>query len=1129
MSGLRLFLLGAPYLERSGASLHIDSRKALATLAYLAVSNQGHRTQGLATLLWPEADPADALSELDRSLDMIEMVLGPKTLDVAPETVAIARRTGEPGALWLDVGHFYRLLEACGTHGHSVDEVCPECIPLLSEAVDLYRGDFMAGFELPGSAAFEDWRLFEQDVLRREMTQALGRLVRGHSARAEFETAIVFARRRLQLDPWHEPTHRQLMSLFAWTGDLAAAHDQYQQCARLLQSELGQSPEPITRELHEQIQAGQLPSPTSWAKAAPDEASGCATQSPVFEQVVHSLAQGSENGHPPTPFVNREEELVEIERLLLSDPPCRLLTLVGPGGIGKTRLAMQVAERVGDGFADGVHVVSLSGVEPIGDPAAWLVTAIAEALGLSAQGGLWSDGREPRTLLLDHLRARNVLLMLDGMDRRRMPHGFVGPHEAVRQHLVLTERDVVADIWRTAPKVTLLVTSRESLGLDGERVWSVGGLSHTDVPPSDGAPADDSAVKLFLESVHRLTASYPLSEADRRAAVRICRLLEGIPLGLELASAWAGVMSLTQIAADIERSLASWSALRDVPPGYRVLRAVLERSWALLSEDEQSILVRLSVFRGGFDRGAARFVAGASPFLLMALAGTALIRLRVPPGAQVRQAERYELHELVRQFVADKGLHGMPAIERGARDVHCAYYTTFLHEREERLRGAEQRAAADEIAAEIDNVRAAWQWAVASCKTIEVDRSLEALYLFYYARGWMQEGLAAFQSAAGALQGAAVQGERGGDTQGVEYVVGRLLARQARFAHRLGQHQQARELLEESRAVLDRFEGAGRDAGSVHVVPRQERAFGLFALSAVLRAVGESAEARQALQEGLALYRESGDRAGMAMTLKLLGIVHGSVGDLEAAQQRLQEALALYQEIVDPYGTASTLNDLSIVAARQGKVPEAQRLNRECLAIRRQIGDRWGVATSLNNLGYVAYLSESYGEAVEYLREGLAIQREIGDRYHIANCLSNLGAAAHALGEREEALAHLYEGLEIAYAIGARPLVLEISAEIGALLASAAVATEDDAQAAAQAAELLTFVHDHPQVDKWTAERTEQSLAQLAPMLAPEAWAAAQDKGRRGTLEAVIASILRRDLAPDSCTADSCAADSCAA
>jgi predicted ATPase/DNA-binding SARP family transcriptional activator len=1050
MSELRLFLLSAPYLERSGNPLWIEGRpelqagrselhagrfewpvdhKALALLAYLGTTGLSYRRQDLAALLWPEADPTAALAALGQTLDALAEVLGPQALAIDAESVALARISGESTALWLDVIHFRRILGKVRSHDHPPDEVCRECIPLLSEAVDLYRDEFMAGFELPDNALYEEWQLSEQDALRQEVTQALDRLVRGHAAHGDYETAIATSRRWLALDPSRDADHSELIARYARPLVLA------------------------------------------------------------------------------TPFVNRQAEVAEIKHLLLDETSCRLLTLLGPGGVGKTRLALQVAEQVGDEYPDGVYIVSLADAESVTEStdlasvvADLLVTAIAEALGLSFQ-----DAQTPQVQLFDYLRSKNALLVLDGMER------------------FTSGTDLLTGIQSAAPGVAILVTSRKRLGLDGERVWGVGGLGYparsgissgdaasgdeafSDATSADATSAERSAVRLFLESVRRLTASAPLSADERRAAVRICQLVEGMPLGLKMASAWARAMSMAQIADDIERNLASLSSFGDVPPERRALRAVFERSWDLLSEEERRTVACLSVFRGGFDWEAAQQVAGASPFLLAALADKALLRALAPcasghdtssQAARPSAAPRYDMHELVRQFVADK-LSAMPSVEREARDRHCATYSAYLERRAEQLKGPQQSVAADEIAAEINNVRAAWRWAVGGAREAEIRRAMESFYLFTFKRGWLREGLAAFEAAVAALRG----GKGAPDYERRE-LVGRLLVRQARFAHRLGRYPLARDLVDAGLALYDRL---GVEKGEEESDSRslyQEKAFGLFTKSALLRSVGEIEGARETLEQGLALYRACNDPRGTAMTLKLLGIVYGSLDQAEEAQARLREALDLYQAARDPYGTANTLNDLSIVAVRRGRQMLARRLNQECLAIRRQIGDRWGVGTSLNNLGYLAYLSGEHEEAVEYLSEGVAVQRELGDRYQVANCLNNLGAAAHALGRREQAFANLHEALEMAYQIGALPLALEASAEIGALLA------EDDEQGGERATEVLTFVHDHPQTDKWTAERTERSLAQLASRLAPDAWAAAQERGRAETLEAVVGALL---------------------
>jgi tetratricopeptide (TPR) repeat protein len=237
-------------------------------------------------------------------------------------------------------------------------------------------------------------------------------------------------------------------------------------------------------------------------------------------------------------------------------------------------------------------------------------------------------------------------------------------------------------------------------------------------------------------------------------------------------------------------------------------------------------------------------------------------------------------------------------------------------------------------------------------------------------------------------------------------------------------------------------------------------------------------------------------------------MLRGSRGQVQEAEEKLLEALALYRELGDPYGQASVLNDLGNVAAGAGRLEEARTRYDECLSLRRQIGDLWGAAILLNNLGYLAHLNQAPGEAVEYLRQGLAIQRKIGDRYHIANCLSNLGAAQRALGRLADANGALYEGLELAHQIGARPLALEISAEIGALLAAQEQCDQE------RAAELLAFVSGHPLADKWTAQRAQGTLSELAPSLPPEAWAAAQERARSDTLDSIVRLVLDEGCLP---------------
>jgi predicted ATPase/DNA-binding SARP family transcriptional activator len=1071
----KLLLLGPPQLEQAGEPLKIGRRKALALLAYLAVTGQPHRRETLATLFWPDAPSSLAFSYLRRDLSVLNKALDPACLDADRDQIALVTGEGEATALWVDVAQFRALVQACSTHGHPADEVCPSCVPLLDEAVALYRGDFMTGFSLPDSASFDDWQLFEQESLRRELTQALSSLGRGHAEQGDYETAVPYARRWLQLAPWDENAHRTLMSLYAWAGDRAAALRQYTECVHLLDDELGQPPEETTRALYKAIQAGQPPPPPVRAER------------PAPQLVVPRRALPQET----TPFVNRATEIAEIKGLLLNEPACRLVTLIGTGGIGKTRLALQVANEVLDAFANGVYLVPLAPIQS----ASLLVNTIADALGLEFQGRM-----PPQTQLFNYVREKTMLLVLDNFEH------------------IIEGADLLPDLLAQAPGVKLMVTSRLRLKLRAEWVRHVEGLDYPKTDDLDlGSALDEtltgtmlkatggvshqgySAARLFLESVRRVCPDFHLSMGDRISVVRICRLVEGMPLGLELAAVWARMMPLADIEREIRHNLDFLSTeMRDMPTRHRNVRALFEQSWQYLSDPERDAVAKLSVFQGGIDLYAAQEVADATPFLLASLVDKSMLR--------VESSGRYNMQELLKQFAAEK-LGDIPEAAHKARDLHCGHFAAFLQAREEPLQGAGQRQAVDEIAAEIDNLRAAWRWALSQRRMSDIGRSLESLHLFYYARGWVHEGYEVFKEALESLDAKAPPDAPSSDALSANgdpertSVVGRLLARAGRFAYRLGWHREAGELLRRSLLVLGEVEATGT------VDVRRENAFGLFSLSVVLRGDGDYQEARRLCRRSHDLYHACDDRPGMAMSLKLLGIIAGSLETFVEAQRILQEALELYHRIGDPYGIANTLNDLGVVAAGLDQYSSATKFHQECLAIRRQIGDLWGVGASLNNLGYLAFLTHEYDAAREFLLEGLYIQREIGDQYHIANCLNNLGAAACALGNHQEATVCLHEALQIAFEIGATPLVLEVLAEIGALLAAS------EAGDGEQAARLLAFVLNHPLTDRWTRDRTEQKLAELAPDLPMDALDAARKKGEASELEETVVEVLSQSNA----------------
>jgi len=1047
---LRLLLLGTPRLEKADVPFKLSRRKAFALLTYLAVTGGYHTREAMAAFFWPESHTQLAYSYLRRELAVLNKELDGEWLLADREGVEVVG--GDD--LWLDVDHFRRLLAACGTHGHPPDEVCPECKPLLSDAVALYRDDFMTGFSLPDSPDFDDWQRFECESLRHQLTGALRRLVCGHVAQDELEAAIHYARHWLSLDPWHEPAHRQLMQLYAWSGDSSAALRQYQECVRVLETELSQPPEEATVALYEAIRSKELSGPPVWTPHVEREDSqgrSDVAQIPVKHNLPVELR----------PFFNREQELAEIRYLLLDKPGCRLLTLVGPGGMGKTRLATQAAMQAMQAFPDGIYMAPLA---PI-DSASLLVPTIADALKFPFRGRA-----EPKVQLLNYLREKEMLLVLDNFEH------------------VLEGAGLLVDILYTAPAIKLLVTSRERLNLHEEWVREIGGLCYP-APDEIRAPAagpaleDYPAVCLFVENARRTLPGYTLSDGDQRAVVRICELVEGMPLSLELASAWVSLMPAREIAQEIDRNLDFLSTtLRNIPERHRSVRALFEHSYQRLSEEERRVVRRLSIFRGSFDREAAEQVAGASLALLAALVNKSMLRGH-PSG-------RYDQHELLRQFVLDK-LEEEPVENEQAHDRHCSYYAAFLQARESHLRGAGQDQALDEIGAEIDDVRAAWRWAVAHDKVAELRQALESLYLYYDARSWVQEGEEAFRVAADSLR-KTVEGGAELDL----LTLAQLLGRQGRFTYRLGRYREAKKLIEESLHILDELEAGG------HADGRIEKAFSLRSLGSVLRGDGEYQRAYDLYQESLAIYREYGDDLGTAGVLKQLGIVAGSRGAYDEAERLLKEALELYRAMGDQYGIANILNDMGIVADRTGQYAEAQRLYQECLAIRRRIGHRWGVGTTLNNLGYLAFAQGQYAEAKPLLEEGLTIQRDVGDLYNIANCLSNLGATVRELGDYEQARGYFSEALRSASEMGAIPLVLELLDGVARLL------TASQPGKGERAAQLFAVVLDHPASDKPTKDGAERGLAGLAAQLTPDAILTAQEQAKGVELEVLVGDVL---------------------
>ena len=488
---------------------------------------------------------------------------------------------------------------------------------------------------------------------------------------------------------------------------------------------------------------------------------------------------------------------------------------------------------------------------------------------------------------------------------------------------------------------------------------------------------------MFRQRACQAYRRFSLSETEIPHVVRICQLVEGMPLGVELAAAWAAVRSCGEIVQEIEHNLdVLTTSLRNVPARQRSVWATFEYSWQMLSEMEKDLFARLSVFRGGFRREAAAVVAGTSLATLSALLDKSLIR-RV-------SSDRYGILELLRQYATEK-LRANPQKHEETLMQHTLYFAAFLEQREEHLKGARQKQALTEITLEIENARQAWQLAVARGCVHEVEQSMESLYRFYSIQSRFQEGIELFAQAIDRWSGHAQQAR----------IFGKVTSRQGVLYHHLGLYQQARTSLEQSLAISERL-GI-----------QTEQVFCLVNLANVARRQGKHEETEQLVQKSLALSRQIGDDWGVTSSLFLLGMVRYRTGDVAQAQMLLEESLTIGRESGDQRLVISPLNTLGDIACHRGDYAQARHIFEECLALSRELGDQFNVAVHLNNLGTVLHVLEQYAEARPFYQESMAICRQIGDQGGQAIALSNLGEVAYALGAHTEAQGFYQEGLSI--------------------------------------------------------------------------------------------------------------------
>lgn len=930
MHRLSLALLGSPQLAHAQlGQVTLPNRKALALLAYLAVESPAARSREmLLGLLWPELSDAEARNNLRVTWAWLRQRFD--DTHAAPPLLHSTRldlQLNPDVDIAFDLREFNALVRAREQHQHPHGDPCSACLERLIRAAALYRGDFLAGFALDGCLEFEAWLAVQRERAHEQALKILDELAYFHEANGQFSQAETYTRQQLALDALQEGAHRRLMRLLHQQGRRAAALTQFVICRDALAAELGVEPEDKTMALYNQLK-------TTLSLAA-SSTPGAKATSTLPEYL--------------TPFIGRENELAALGERLRAGRE-RLITLVGPGGIGKTRLAQQVASAYGATFSDGVSFVPLAQVPTVES----IPAAIADTLGLSFA----ASQRSPVEQLIEMLAGRHLLLVLDNVE-----------------HLIDGAALLLQELVQAAPPLVVLVTTRERLNLQAEDLFELDGLP---MPTSAHAAnaGQFAAVQLFIDRAQRVSKRLPVSSAQLPAIVRVCQLVEGFPLAIELAASWTRDLSCQEIVDELSDGLNGLeTTLRDIAPHHRSLRTVFDASWRRLSETEQRALMLLAVFRGGVTRDAAFAIAGVSAHLLSALRDKSLLR---PAGAR-----RYDMHAVVQQFAAELLAADVRSSERVQRD-HSRYFLTILAAQAVALDTSAARTAADAIQPDWENINAAWQWAARSGDDDLLVSALAGLVRFCNLRGLFQEAQIALEQTLISIGRSSQEPQRA-------LLRSRLMTARAFMAGRRGQKQ----TLSLAQGAFALAEQLGDDEAMIENLIIQSNAY---------RHIADHARAWALAERGLALAQAKGLELSAGLCLHSLGVIDYLTNEFERANVHFHEVLAVYERTgrLEQCGREA-VGRLGMIATEQGRHDTALDYLNDYLASCERMGDRRNIIHARHHIAFVWLKLGAYEEVIEITQQNIPDARTLGDGELASLGLHVQAWAQRALGQLDAA------------------------------------------------------------------------------------------------------------------------------
>jgi predicted ATPase/DNA-binding SARP family transcriptional activator len=939
-SPLRFHLLGPIQIEREGERVHLPRRKVESLLAYLLLHPERHSRDYLATLFWGDSSDAQARHSLRTALATVRQQVSAALLITERDFVQL----NPDYPVWTDVDQLLALEEALDFTNAEIANG-----DVLQAHLELWQGELLAGI-------YDEWVTGAREHYQARLLKLFLQLVHTLRARSEYALAIKVAQRILAHDPANEHAHQHLMFCYVASGDRPAALRQYEICERALLDDLDAPPLPETTALYEWIKQYEGDERSTAAKI---------TNLPI----------------PLSTFVGRTRETAEVKQLLTGARKnrIRLLTLMGAGGSGKTRLAIQSATDLIDYYTHGVWWIELAALSD----GELVARTIAKALGMNE-----SRGHSVTQSLANFIGDKTMLLVLDNCE-----------------HLIDACAQLAADLLTRCRNLQMLATSREAFNIAGELLWQVPTFSVPD-PAKLGVTdllLQYESVRLFVERAVAVQPMFTLTPENAKAVAEICQRLDGIPLAIELAAARVKVLSVEQIASYLTSVLGARFALltqgsRAAMPRHQTLRATIDWSYQLLDEAERTLFRQVAVFRGGFTLALLEQVVTAGSVssthrfpmtlnLLSQLVDKSLLFVE-PHGEEAR----YQMLETLREYALEQ-FADVGELAR-LQQQHAQAFLRLADKAEPHLKLEQQQIWLDHLEVEHANLRAALDYLIQHEHAEEAMQLATVLHQFWEVRGYLREGRTWLEATLANRTNATIE------TQA------KALNAAGRLAFRMGDLEQMRVLHEEALELYTREEDEIGIAETLNQLAVNDMDRGKYDL------------AQRRLDEALAILRAAKHNFGIANSLSRLGTLAWDQDRFADSVARYAESLAIYRQLKMPMNVAYVALSVGNSERMLGDLDSAQKHYEECIEIARHLGNRGLVGAALKSLGLLAAKRQEPEQAWQYFTESLHIFRELGDRIHTAFALSHLGEEARKRSEYGPSLSYFTEYLQIMFEIG---------------------------------------------------------------------------------------------------------------